>query len=290
MTRVQVRAVSALNSLTCNVICVATSRRARSHHHAEEHTMSADHPYQSSTSDSTGGRSSSTTAKDQARQTAGTAADEGRHVAGVAGEEARKVASETKSQVSSLVSEATSQAAEQSRTQRDRIVDTLRTFGDDLEEMATKGNGGMAADLVREGSSRARTLASRLDGREPRDLLDEVRSFARRKPGTFLLGALAAGVVAGRLTRGAKDGTSADTHRPEVGTEVAAELERTEPVGHRTAAGTPLAGTGAPVPDPVYPAGADRPAEPATTGLPNPAGSVSKDTTWSDTRAPGGLS
>ena len=253
--------------------------------------MSADHPYRSSTSDSTGGESSSTTAKDQARQAAGTAADEGRHVAGVAGEEAQKVASEAKSQVSNLVSEAISQVAEQSRTQRDRIVDTLRAFGDDLEEMAiTQGNGGMAADLVREGSSRARTLASRLDGREPRDLLDEVRSFARRKPGAFLLGALAAGVVTGRLTRGAKDGTSADTRRPEVGTEVAAEVERTEPLGHGTAAGTPLAGTGAPVSDPVYPAGAERPTEPATTGLPNPASSVSKDTTWSETRAPGGLS
>jgi hypothetical protein len=32
-------------------------------------------------------------------------------------------------------------------------------------------------------------------------LLDEVRGFARRKPGTFLLVAAAAGVVAGRLTR-----------------------------------------------------------------------------------------
>ena len=252
--------------------------------------MSADHSYQSSTTGSIGGESSSTTAKDQARQAAGTAADEGRHVAGVAGEEARKVASEAKSQVSNLVSEATSQVAEQSRTQRDRIVDTLRTFGDDLEEMATQGNGGMAANLAHEGSARARTLASRLDGREPRDLLDDMRSFARRKPGTFLLGALAAGVVAGRLTRGAKDGASAHTHRPEAGTEVATEVERTERVGHGTAAGTPLAGTGTPVSDPVYPAGADRPTEPATTGLPNPAGSVSKDTTWSDTRAPGGLS
>ena len=35
--------------------------------------------------------------------------------------------------------------------------------------------------------------------------LDEVRSFARRRPGTFLLAAAAAGLVAGRLTRGAVD-------------------------------------------------------------------------------------
>ncbi len=237
--------------------------------------MSADYPSPSSTTGSTGEDPSSTTAKDQAQLAAGTAADEGKHVADVARDEAQRVASEAKSQVSNLVREATSQVEDQSRTQRDRIVETLQAFGDDLDKMATQSDGGIAADLAREGASRARTLSSQLHGREPRDLLDDVRSFARRKPGTFLLGALAAGVVAGRLTRGAKDGTSTDTHRPEF-----AEVEHTEPVGYGTAAGTPLAGTGAPLSDPV----------PATTGLPNPAGSVAGGTTWSDTRAPGGLS
>jgi hypothetical protein len=54
-------------------------------------------------------------------------------------------------------------------------------------------------------------LAGWLEQREPGELLDEVRALARRKPGTFLLGALAAGVVAGRLTRGAVDATRSDT-------------------------------------------------------------------------------
>ena len=247
--------------------------------------MSADYPYPSSTTGPIDEETSSTTAKEQAQQAAGTAADESKHVAGVARDEAQKVASEAKSQVSSLVNEATSQVADQTRTQRDRIVETLRTFGDDLDKMATQSEGGIAADLARQGASRARSLSSRLDGREPRDLLDEVRTFARRKPGTFLLGALAAGVVAGRLTRGAKDGTGADTPRPDLATEV----QRNEPGGHGTAAGTPLAGTGAPLSEPVYPAGADRPTEPVTSGLPNPAGAVAGDTAWSDTRAPGGL-
>ena len=249
--------------------------------------MSADHSYPTTTTGATDEEFSSatakesTTAKDQAQQAAGTAADESKHVVGVAADEAQKVASEAKSQVNNLMSEATSQVADQTRTQRDRIVETLRTFGDDLDKMATQGEGGMAADLVREGASRARELSSQLDGREPRELLDEVRSFARRRPGTFLLGALAAGVVAGRLTRGAKDGTGADTRRPE---------PTDGPLNHGTAAGTPLAGTGAPLSDPVYPAGAARPANPATTGLPNPASAAADDTAWLDTRSPGGLS
>jgi hypothetical protein len=248
--------------------------------------MSADFTYQTGPTDSPGQESSSGSAKDRAQQAAGTAADEGKHVAGVARDEAQKVASEAQSQVSHLLGEATRQVEDQSRTQRDRLVESLRSFGDDLDKMAGQGEGGMAADLAREGASRARALSSQLDGREPRELLDDVRGFARRKPGAFLLGALAAGVVAGRLTRGAKDSTSGTGgHQPEF---AAASLD-SEPAGYGTAAGTPLAGTGVPESTPVYPDGGD--VRTGTgSGLPNPAGAVAGDTTWSDTRAPGGLS
>ncbi len=148
-------------------------------------------------------------ARERAQQTTGTAKDEGRRVADVAQGEAQKVASEAKAQVRGLLDQATSQVEEQSRTQRDRLVETLRSVGDDLEEMADSSKG-TASDLVGEVAGRVRELSSRMDGREPRELLDDVRGFARRKPGTFLLGALAAGVVAGRLTRGARDAHSSD--------------------------------------------------------------------------------
>ena len=105
------------------------------------------------------------------------------------------------------------QVNDQATTQRDRLSQTLRTLGDDLEQMASQGPGrsGMAADLAREVSERVRALGSHLEGREPGQLLDEARDFARRRPGTFLLGALAAGVVAGRLFRATADGAAAAT-------------------------------------------------------------------------------
>jgi hypothetical protein len=148
--------------------------------------------------------------KDEANEAAGTAKDESRHVADVAKGEARHVMDESRQQAKSLLDDARSQVDEQSRQQRDRLVTTLRTFGDDLEKMANgeQTGGGMAQDIARQVADRARELSSRMDGREPAELLDEVRSFAPRKPGTFLLGALAAGVVAGRLTRGARDAQS----------------------------------------------------------------------------------
>jgi hypothetical protein len=240
--------------------------------------------------------SSSAGAKEQAKQTAGTAADEGKHVAGVASQEAQRVASEAKSQVRGLVDQATTQVEEQSRTQLDRLVETLRSFGDDLEKMASQSDGGPASGLAHEAADRLRGFSSHLEGRAPRDLLDDVRGFARRRPGTFLLGALTAGVVAGRLTRGAKEAQSGsyggsyggayagsygglETGAPSTRTSIydspvaadvtspgdplttGAAAPSSGPVSdvsnqtHGTASGEPLAGTGRPDTDPVYPAG-----------------------------------
>lgn len=135
--------------------------------------------------------------------------EEGSHVTGVAKEEAGNVAAEAKDQVVGLLDQARTQVSEQSGVQRDRLVQTLTTLSGDLDHMAEQSDRpGMATDLAREAARRARELGHRLDGREPQQILDDVRAFARRRPGTFLLGALAAGVLAGRLTRGARESQS----------------------------------------------------------------------------------
>lgn len=136
------------------------------------------------------------------------AKDETKRVAGVASDEAQNVATEAKAQARGLLDDARTQVDQQSRTQLGNLKDLLAKIGDDLEQMAQGSEGGFAADATRAVSERARGLSTHLDGREPTDLLDEVRDFARRRPGTFLVGALAAGVVAGRFARGAKQGTS----------------------------------------------------------------------------------
>lgn len=155
----------------------------------------------------------STSAQERAQSTASTAADQGRHLAGVAQEEASTVASEAATQARSVVNDAVSQVGaqmtEQSKEQKAKLADTLRTFGDDLDSMRSSASPGLAADLTRQVSGYARTVSDHLQSREPGELLDDVRSFARRRPGTFLLGALAAGVVVGRLARGAADGIAA---------------------------------------------------------------------------------
>lgn len=148
-------------------------------------------------------------ARDRAQDAASTAADEGKHVAGTAKQEAGAVAAEAANQARSVLADAMSQVTAQSKEQKDRLAGTLRTLGDDLESMAGNGTPGMATDLARQVSERARAFSSQLENREPGELLDDVRRFARQRPGSFLLGALAAGVVVGRLARGAADGIAA---------------------------------------------------------------------------------
>ncbi len=210
------------------------------------------------------------------QQTAGTAADESKHVAGVAMDEAEQVATQAKQQARGLLDEAKSQVDEQSRTQRDRLVGTLQTFSDDLEQMASQGGrSGMARDLARQVAGRARDLGQRLDGREPTQILDDVRDFARRKPGTFLLGALAAGAVAGRLTRGAKEARGGNA------SSAAGTTAYDEPRG--TATGAPTAGTG-------YPSVPTQPPSPASDQLePTLGGPTHPNTTQGEYGAGGPL-
>ena len=64
---------------------------------------------------------------------------------------------------------------------------------------------GTASELAVQAADRLHGVANWIGEREPGDLVEEVRRFARRRPGAFLLGAAVAGVVVGRLTRGAVD-------------------------------------------------------------------------------------
>ena len=213
-----------------------------------------------------------TTTAEQAKETATTAVDEGKHVAGIAADEVKGVASEAMGQARGVVDDALGevrgQLDDQGRQQKDRLAGTLATFGGDLGRMA-EGGSGLAADLAHELADRTQSLSRHLDGREPTELLDDVRRFARRRPGTFLLGALAAGVVVGRLVRGTKDAVEAagDEVSPQVTpgtpdpTDLSASLgQPTEPASTATppsATGysAPPPGTGLPETPPSSPGG-----------------------------------
>ena len=146
-------------------------------------------------------------AKEQATQVGQTVKASGQKVAGTTVEQGKNVLDEGRTQARHLTREVGNQVTEQTSAQKDKAATGLRSLSDELRGMAN-GQGapsGVAGDLVQQASAKAGELAEWLEQRDPGTLLEEVRGMARRKPGTFLLGALAAGVVAGRLTRGAVD-------------------------------------------------------------------------------------
>jgi hypothetical protein len=167
---------------------------------------------------SDGNSSTTEVAKEQAGRLGQTAAGAGGQVAQTAKEQAQNVVGEARQQARDLVGEARMQVRDQAGSQKGRAVQGLHALGDELEQMAqSSGQSGLAAEVARQASSRTRELAHYLDRHEPGDLLEEVRSYARRRPVVFLAGAAVAGVVAGRLTRGlASGGDDSTVTQPEL--------------------------------------------------------------------------
>jgi hypothetical protein len=140
------------------------------------------------------------------------------------------VADEAKNQARSLWEQASSQLSNQAADQKSTLASWLRGLAEELRSMAdasqrdlvaygpsSAGTPGFATGLADRGANYARSAASWLDDREPSAILDEVGSFARRRPGTFLVIAATAGVVAGRLTRGFTAGEDGHEGRLEGG-------------------------------------------------------------------------
>ncbi len=147
--------------------------------------------------------------KDQASDLSHSSVQSGKHVASVAQEQASGVAAEAGRQGRDLLRQAQDRLGEQSAQGQQRLATGLLSLSDELRSMAdASGHGGMAADLAHGAASRVRDAGQWLDGRKPGDVMDEVQSFARRKPAVFLVLAAATGLVAGRLTRGLKDANS----------------------------------------------------------------------------------
>jgi hypothetical protein len=147
------------------------------------------------------------TAKDQAGQVTQDAKESGKQVAGAAVDEGKNVLAEGRRQIRDLTAQAGQQVDEQTRLQKDRASAGLRTLAEELQSIGSGqgGQSGMATDAAQQAAAKVHDIAGWLESREPGQLVEELRGVARRRPGAFLVGAIAAGVVAGRLTRGTVD-------------------------------------------------------------------------------------
>lgn len=174
----------------------------------------------------------------------------GSQVAHTAADKAKDVAQETTRQARDLVGEAREQLRSQAGTQQASVVSNLRRLGDELNGMSSSSEQpGLATELAGQAKDRVNSVADWLDSREPGDLVDEVRRFARRRPGAFLLGAVVAGIAAGRLTRGVAAAHS-DSGGQSGAEAYSADSQPT--VQLPAAGGTQLSGVSDPLGQPAY--------------------------------------
>jgi hypothetical protein len=140
---------------------------------------------------------------EQTRQVAGMAAEGAKDVVQTAKDQAAEVGTEIKEQGRDVVNQARSQLRGQADDQTQQIAGKLRELGDEMRALVdgrpeqaqnVRGYADQAAGKLSE-------LAGRLESRGFDGVVDDVKSFARRRPGAFLAGAAVAGMAVGRLLR-----------------------------------------------------------------------------------------
>ncbi|MCW3158612.1 hypothetical protein [Micropruina sonneratiae] len=152
------------------------------------------------------GAATSTT--DTAKQEAGKVADTGvqaaKDVAGTVKDEASNVVAEATQQAKSLFATARDELSSQGGAQQQRLAAGLHSLSKELGGMASSSEqSGPLTDLAKQAAAKGGELAHWLETHEPADLLREVQAYARRRPVAFLALCGLAGVVAGRVARGA---------------------------------------------------------------------------------------
>ncbi len=172
------------------------------------------------------------TAKAQTRRVASTVADQGRQVLdstatqagdviGTAKEQAAEVGQQVSTEARNLLEETTARLEEQTAAGAAKLGDNLQRLGQEALALAegrpdeaptVQGCVKRVADTLLDAADRAYGVSDDVQSRGMGALLADVQTFARRRPGVFLLGAAAAGLVAGRAVCSAKsqDDTAPD--------------------------------------------------------------------------------
>src|SRR3546814_7467894 len=157
-----------------------------------------------------------TTAADSARREAGAVMDDARSQASdgasAGAEQARAVVDDAKHQARRLVDDSRQQLMSQASEQTARLAGSVRDVSRQLQGVSQGGAPpqGIVADIADQAAGVTSRLADQLENRRPEELLDDVRRYARQRPGMFLVGALGAGFVVGRLMRSVDTGAVAE--------------------------------------------------------------------------------
>ena len=153
----------------------------------------------------TGATGTTEMAEQKAKDVAASTAEQARDVADVAMEQAQAVAGDAASQVRHVTQRTKAELKTQADERAAQMSQTLREAARQMQKMAdNSGESGMVVDLSRDAGQRIEALAQRIEHGGVDRIVADVKAAARRRPGTFLLGAMAAGFAVGRLVRDAQ--------------------------------------------------------------------------------------
>lgn len=198
-----------------------------------------------------------------AKEGAGRVMDAEKQMAHDTAHEAKSVAKETvseaRTQAKDLIAQTRDEISRTAGEQLQRLSGTTSSLSSEFGKMASSSDErSLAASLVEQASSYLDKATQWVEGREPGELLDDVKRYASRHPGTFMAIAAGLGLVVGRVARGAKDehgdddsahptqgtpSTAASAQPHAGGPTPASPINYTSATGHDT---TPTAGPSAP--------------------------------------------
>jgi gas vesicle protein len=167
------------------------------------------------------GRNVASGAAEEAQQVASSAAERGGALIQQATENARQVAETVKTQASdvtselvgsgrSLVDDARSRLQAEAVAVPERAADSLRSLGEEVQALAegrpedaptVSQYVWRAADGFYGAADRLHAIAEDMQERGVSGVLEDVQTFARRRPGVFLLGAAVLGFGVGRYVK-----------------------------------------------------------------------------------------
>ena len=132
------------------------------------------------------------------------AGDQAKGLAETGKEEVAKVAGELRTETSRMMDEARTTARGRAESQLGTWATMLGDMSGELDQMGRNARpDGMLAMLAHDGATAMRSLSERLQSGGMDGAMNDVRRFARQRPGAFLAGVFAIGIIAGRVTRNA---------------------------------------------------------------------------------------
>ncbi|MET7436468.1 hypothetical protein ACFYQQ_19655 [Streptomyces sp. NPDC005496] len=145
------------------------------------------------------------TSKEEVSQTAGQVKQAASDVTSTAVDQARNVTDEARRQVGSAFGDLQDRVRAEADGQVQRLSGTLRQWAQDLTGLADNAPGDSPARaLVDQAAGGGHRAADYLDKSGVDGALQDLQQFARRRPGAFLGGAVAAGLLVGRLAKAGK--------------------------------------------------------------------------------------